>query len=160
EAGMPANQEAFVTAFDLLRCHLDADLVVLSACQTGVSGLYRGGELEGLSQALLYSGAASVMASLWSVDSLATSHFMQTFYSSLLDQGLSKPQAWQRACESVREARLDDLLAGFEHKLDGVEGSARLGLLVQRGDLLFLAGQWRGAVAPYEDALRLAGALK
>ncbi|UCC83643.1 MAG: CHAT domain-containing protein [Gemmatimonadota bacterium] len=69
---------------------LAADLVVLSACQTGLgTGLRRavppGDDWVGLVQAFLYSGAQSVVASLWPVDDRATARLMEKFYQGLRD---------------------------------------------------------------------------
>src|SRR5262249_8043145 len=71
----------------------DADLVVLSACQTAL-GRYAGGEgYLGFSQALLVKGARSLVLSLWEVSDDSTALLMQRFYQNLLGrrQGLSKP---------------------------------------------------------------------
>jgi CHAT domain-containing protein len=56
-------------------------LVVLSGCETGVNELKRGDELIGLTRALLYAGASSLVASLWRVEDRATAFFMRDFYS-------------------------------------------------------------------------------
>jgi CHAT domain-containing protein len=72
---------------------LDADLVVLSACQTGL-GAQAGMEgLLGFAQALLAKGARSVVLSRWKVDDAATTLFMVRFYENLLGkrEGLRKP---------------------------------------------------------------------
>jgi CHAT domain-containing protein/tetratricopeptide (TPR) repeat protein len=61
------------------------DLVVLSACETALGERTGGDEIVGLTRALLYAGAASVMASLWSVDDDASAALMTAFYVRLLD---------------------------------------------------------------------------
>src|SRR5262249_2515036 len=70
-----------LTAERILRTwKLDADLVTLSACQTGL-GQYRGGEgYIGFSQALFLAGARSLVLSLWEVDDAATALLMTRFY--------------------------------------------------------------------------------
>jgi len=84
---------------------LDADLVTLSACDSGL-GKEMGGEgLIGLTRAFQYAGARSVLASLWSVSDVSTADLMQRFYSSLR-QGKSKDEA-------LRAAQID-LLRGPE----------------------------------------------
>ncbi len=74
------------------RVRLDADLVVLSACETAL-GEERGGEgLYGLTRAFQYAGARTVAASLWKVSDRATAGLMSRFYKHLR-QGKSKDQA-------------------------------------------------------------------
>jgi CHAT domain-containing protein len=72
---------------EVARLRLQAGLVVLSACQTGLSELTGGEELLGLVQAFMTAGASSVLASLWSVADRATSVLMRSFYSYLLKVG-------------------------------------------------------------------------
>jgi len=78
----------------------NADLVVLSACQTNQGELSVGDEIVGLNRAFLY-GAPTVVSSLWSVDDEATGVLMEAFYTSLLD-GMEKAQALQHAQQAVR----------------------------------------------------------
>jgi tetratricopeptide (TPR) repeat protein len=83
---------------------LDADLVALSACQTGL-GPDGGGEgLLGFSQVLLGRGARSLLLSLWKVDDTATALLMLRFYQNLLGkrEGLKKPLP---RAEALREAK-------------------------------------------------------
>jgi CHAT domain-containing protein/Tfp pilus assembly protein PilF len=78
------------------KVRLDADLVVLSACDTGL-GEEQGGEgLIGLTRAFQYAGARTVMASLWSVQDRATSELMIHFYKHLR-AGLPKDEALRQA---------------------------------------------------------------
>ncbi len=76
----------------LEKVRLDADLVVLSACESGL-GKEMGGEgLIGLTRAFQYAGARSVMASLWKISDRTTAEFMVRFYRHL-KEGLSKDEA-------------------------------------------------------------------
>ena len=80
--------------FDQMR--LDADLVTLSACNTGL-GLEMNGEgLIGLTRAFQYAGAHSVLASLWSVDDFRTMELMKLFYHELR-RGKTKDEALRAA---------------------------------------------------------------
>ena len=82
-----------LSAAELSNWKLDADMVVLSACQTGL-GQPAGGEgYLGFSQALFLAGARSVVLSLWRVDDEATSLLMVRFYENLLGKrsGLKAP---------------------------------------------------------------------
>jgi tetratricopeptide (TPR) repeat protein len=74
----------------------NADLVVLSACQTNLGEMNRGDEIVGLNRALIYAGAPSVMASLWSVDDASTRELMERFYTHL-QEGTSKAGALRAA---------------------------------------------------------------
>jgi CHAT domain-containing protein/tetratricopeptide (TPR) repeat protein len=103
---------------------LDADLVALSACQTGL-GPDGGGEgLLGFSQVLLGKGARSLLLSLWKVDDTATALLMKRFYQNLLAkrEGLSDPlpkaealreaKAWLRGLSRAEVDKLAKRLAG------------------------------------------------
>jgi len=84
---------------------LDADLVTLSACQTGLSGRFDIGEgFLGFSQALFLAGARTVVLSLWQVDDDATALLMTRFYQNLLGkrEGLEHPLP---KAEALREAK-------------------------------------------------------
>ena len=88
---------------------LAADLVVLSACETGLgTGLSHdvppGDDWVGLVRAFLYAGARSVVASLWSVDDRATATVMEKFYEGLRD-GRSKAGALGDAQRAVLRER-------------------------------------------------------
>ena len=84
--------------FDGMR--LDADLVTLSACDSGL-GQEMGGEgLLGLTRAFQYAGARSVLASLWSVSDASTADLMKRFYGHLR-RGASKDEALRSAQTEV-----------------------------------------------------------
>lgn len=76
--------------------HLDADLVTMSACNTGLGQELNGEGLIGLTRAFEYAGAHSVLASLWSVDDMRTMELMKGFYGGLLT-GKSKDEALREA---------------------------------------------------------------
>ena len=90
---------------------LAADLVVLSACQTGLGDLKEAEGTIGLPRAFLAKGARSVLVSLWSVSDEATRLLMERFYTHWLDDvdAPTKAQALQRASADVRATD------GFEH---------------------------------------------
>jgi CHAT domain-containing protein len=74
----------------------EADLVILSACQTQLGDLSAGDELVGLSRAFIYAGAPSLVASLWSVEDESTAYLMKHFYR-YLQAGIGKGEALRRA---------------------------------------------------------------
>lgn len=78
------------------RVRIDADLVVLSACDTGLGKELGGEGLIGLTRAFQYAGARTVMASLWSIQDQATSELMIRFYKHLR-AGLPKDEALRQA---------------------------------------------------------------
>jgi CHAT domain-containing protein len=93
-----------LTVGTVLGWKLDADLVTLSACETGL-GRQAGGEgMLGFVQALVQAGARSVLVSLWPVDDAATALLMNRFYQNLLGkrEGLKAPLG---KAEALREAK-------------------------------------------------------
>ncbi|HEX9629729.1 MAG TPA: CHAT domain-containing protein, partial [Pyrinomonadaceae bacterium] len=92
-------QEGFVRLHDIYNLKLSADLVVLSACNTGLGKDVKGEGLIGLTRGFMYAGAGGVAASLWKVDDDATAELMKHFYEGMFKRGLT-PAA------SLREAQL------------------------------------------------------
>ena len=95
-------------AYELYNMNLNADLVVLSACQTG-SGQYAQGEgVMSLARAFMYAGSPSVIQTLWNTEDRASARLMTYFYETLV-RGLDKTSA-------LREAKLKYLASanGFE----------------------------------------------
>jgi len=96
ENGKP--QDGFLRANDIYNLKLPADLVVLSACQTGLGKEIRGEGLVGLTRGFMYAGAARVVVSLWSVNDQATAELMTRFYQRMLKQR-QRPAAALRAAQ-------------------------------------------------------------
>ncbi len=96
EQGKP--QDGFLRLHDIYNLNLPADLVVLSACSTGLGKDVRGEGLVGIVRGFMYAGAARVVASLWKVDDEATAELMKRFYQQMLQGGLS-PAAALRAAQ-------------------------------------------------------------
>lgn len=88
--------DGWLTAFDVFNLQLQADLVTLSACQTGRNTLGGGDELLGLLRAFLYAGANALVVSHWAVDDRATAAFMINFYTEL-QQPITKSAALRNA---------------------------------------------------------------
>ncbi len=77
------TDDGFLTVNEIFGLNLNASLVTLSACQTGLGDLSNGDELIGLSRAFLYAGTPSVIVSLWSVTDMPTALLMKSFYQNL-----------------------------------------------------------------------------
>ena len=71
--------------YNLLDLELQADVVTLSACHTGVNMVFPGDELHGLMRGFLYAGARAMVVSLWAVNDKSTTYFMTEMYSQLRD---------------------------------------------------------------------------
>ncbi len=81
---------------DIYNLSLNADLVVLSACETGIGELKRGEGIISLARAFAYAGAKSIVTTLWSVDDAKTRDLMVFFYQNLKN-GMTKDEALARA---------------------------------------------------------------
>jgi len=82
EKGSPVD--GFLRLRDIYNLNLPADLVVLSACETGLGKDVRGEGLIGLTRGFMYAGAPRVVVSLWSVNDRATAELMKRFYRAML----------------------------------------------------------------------------
>ncbi len=91
-------QDGFLRANDIYNLKLPAELVVLSACQTGLGKEIKGEGLVGLTRGFMYAGAARVVVSLWNVNDQATAELMTKFYRKMLKQG-ERPAAALRAAQ-------------------------------------------------------------
>jgi CHAT domain-containing protein/tetratricopeptide (TPR) repeat protein len=103
-AGKPAYTGRLTAEHILRKWKLDAELVTLSACQTGLGQYQRGEGYLGFAQCLLLAGARTLVLSQWSVDDDATALLMTRFYQNLLGKrpGLDKPLP---KAEALREAK-------------------------------------------------------
>jgi CHAT domain-containing protein/tetratricopeptide (TPR) repeat protein len=82
---------------DIFNLDLGADLVVLSACETGVGKDVQGEGLMGLTRGLMYAGAKRAVVSLWQIDDTGTSELMPQFYTAILQQKASPTTALREA---------------------------------------------------------------
>jgi CHAT domain-containing protein len=90
-------QDGFLRLHDIYNMKLNADLVVLSACQTALGRDVRGEGLIGLTRGFMYAGAPRVVASLWDVRDEQTSELMTRMYRALLQDGLRPAAALRQA---------------------------------------------------------------
>jgi CHAT domain-containing protein len=96
ERGQP--QDGFLRAHEIYNLNLPAELVVLSACETGLGKQVKGEGLVGLTRGFMYAGAPRVVVSLWNVNDRATSELMAKFYQKML-RGGQRPAAALRAAQ-------------------------------------------------------------
>jgi CHAT domain-containing protein len=81
---------------EIFGLNLNANLVVLSACETALGKLTRGDELTGLTRAFIYAGTPSIITTLWQVNDRASYALMQAFYG-YLKGGMTKAEALRQA---------------------------------------------------------------
>jgi CHAT domain-containing protein len=98
ERGSPQN--GYLNLQDVYNLDLPAELVVLSACETGLGRSVSGEGLVGLTRGFMYAGARRVVASLWKVDDVATAELMGRFYRAMVREG-------QRPAAALRQAKVD-----------------------------------------------------
>jgi len=90
-------QDGFLGLQDIYNLNLPADLVVLSACETGLGKEISGEGLVGLTRGFMYAGAYRVVASLWKVSDAATANLMAEFYRSMEQDHLAPAAALRQA---------------------------------------------------------------
>ena len=95
------TRDGFLRLHDLYNLNLPAELVVLSACQTGLGKDIKGEGLVGLTRGFMYAGTARVIASLWKVDDAATAELMKEFYGGMFGSRHLPPAAALRAAQQT-----------------------------------------------------------
>lgn len=96
------SDENIIYLSDIYNLRLNADLVVLSACNTGIGSLARGEGMIGFTRAFIHSGAHNLVVSMWRVSDRATSDLMVQFYRDMLN-GAGKSEALRNAKLSLIE---------------------------------------------------------
>lgn len=90
--------DGFVTVRDICSQKLNAELVTLSACETGLNKIFAGDEILGLTRGFLTAGVSSLILSLWTVNDAATTDLMKIFYTEL--------QRGETVSASLRKAQI------------------------------------------------------
>jgi CHAT domain-containing protein len=93
---------SYLNVYDLYQLELEAELVTLSGCATGLNVVAAGDELLGLIRGLLYAGAQSLLLTLWDVNDRSTTEFMSSFYKAL-QNGESTTSALRIATAELRQ---------------------------------------------------------
>ena len=122
------NRDTFLYVDEIYGLGLNAEMVTLSACETGVGTLQRGEGMISLARAFTYAGARSIVTSLWSVNDQATSILMEYFYANL-KEGMDKGAA-------LRNAKLK--------YLENISGPHEAHPAYWAGFVLMGDAQWRG----------------
>lgn len=116
DARDPAQSEIFLTngegedgnlfCREIYNMNLRADLVVLSACETGLGKFSKGEGVIGLSRALTYAGAKNIIVSFWKVSDESTAELMISFYKHLIENN------HQDLSDALRQAKMDIIKSG------------------------------------------------
>jgi CHAT domain-containing protein len=106
----PEAEDGLLTAEDVAGLDLlHTELVVLSACDTGLGAIHLGEGVFGLRRAFIVAGAKTLVMSLWKVPDLATAFLMDRFYDNLLARGLDRDLALSHAQRATRDATVGEL---------------------------------------------------
>jgi|GEM_PF-1253091 len=103
------EEDGFLHAYELYNMHLPAELIVLSACNTGIGKIKEGEGIASLARAFAYAGAPNLVMSLWPVNDKTTPALMARFYEHL-EAGEAKYRALQKAKLSYLEQENELLL--------------------------------------------------
>lgn len=93
----PQSEDGVLSAYEIFNLKLKADLVVLSACETGLGKEVKGEGLMSLTRAFMYAGTPSVVVSLWNVNDESAADLMIRFYRNLKTTRMSKTEALRQA---------------------------------------------------------------
>jgi CHAT domain-containing protein/tetratricopeptide (TPR) repeat protein len=100
----PGMEDGILTAQEISQMNLrNTELVVLSACETGLGDIEGNEGVYGLQRAFKIAGAQYLIMSLWKVPDAETAQFMEAFYGHWLEEGWSIPDAFRMTQEELRE---------------------------------------------------------
>jgi len=144
---LDSTENEFVYNYDLYNLDLNAEMVVLSACETGLGELKEGEGIISLARGFSFAGAKSIINTLWTINDYRTKEIMESFYTSL-SQGERKDVALRKAKLDFIENNPSDALpfywaafipVGDMSELPSGGFDFRIGTLLAIGLVLFLA---------------------
>jgi CHAT domain-containing protein len=111
----PGLEDGILTAYEISQMDLrNTELVVLSACETGLGDVQGNEGVYGLQRAFKIAGAGYLIMSLWKVPDTQTAQLMSNFYSNWQERRMRIPEAFWAAQKQLRDAGLDPYFwAGF-----------------------------------------------
>jgi len=104
---VPPGTDGFLRMTEVMGLNMNADIVALTACQTGLGKKISGEGTMGMGRAFQYAGARSVLMSLWSVHEVATMNLIKSFFRNM-KEGRNKSEALAVARSEIRNN-------GFDH---------------------------------------------
>lgn len=157
------DEEWNLTAEEILQLQMQAELVTLSACETGINENRPGDELIGLTRALIYAGTPSVIVSLWNANDLSSSLLMEHFYNKFRQttsadssEFVTKTEALQTACLYVKNLTAKQAIDDCNQRLSKFNSSSDKELAIRfqlsRAILEALAGDLPTAVTTCQAA--------
>ena len=93
------GNDGYLRSSEIYGLNINSNMVVLSACESGIGALVGGEGILGLQRAFFNAGASTVVVSLWDVYDRSTTHFMKTFYQSLMER--DRNQSWSDSWQSL-----------------------------------------------------------
>lgn len=155
------DEEWNLTAEEVLQLQMQAELVTLSACETGINENRPGDELIGLTRALIYAGTPSVIVSLWAVDDLSSGLLMEHFYNKFRQttsddssEFVSKAEALQAASLYVKNLTARDLIDYCNQRLSQLtpeEQTFAICFQLAMGNAEIMAGNLQAGISIYEE---------
>lgn len=89
-------EDGLLKSSEIYRLNLNSDMVVLSACNTGIGKVVKGEGMLGLQRAFFYAGTSSVVVSLWNVYDRSTAYLMNEFYKAILSGDYDSDDSWAK----------------------------------------------------------------